>query len=297
MGGKIRLAATTRSHLTVRAGLLGASFLTTVALGSSDPASSAPAALVSHSPRQVAPSPGTVPSPGTPRAAVVTPGWASRNWSGYAVGTTGPVNSVSGTWTVPWVLAPTKKRLRHRPMLSSDWVGIDGYNNSDLIQAGIEQDWTGGRNPQPFYQAWWEIMPTPEMAIDTVRVSPGDQITVTITDVAGALWTISLVNDTTSDCAPYCTFFTEQVYGGPAASAEWIHEAVTWNRHISRLPHDTNVTFDNATVNGAPIGLDMAESGVMVKRNKVISTPSVPDADGDGFVVAYGGSAPGPPDS
>ena len=281
-----------RSRLAMRAALLGATFLATVAVAASDATvgSAAPASAARwHSPRAPAPSPGRIaPSPGT-RASVITPGWASRNWSGYAVTGGAPFTSVSGTFTVPTVLRPSKKRQMHKLMLSSDWVGIDGFNNSALIQAGIEEVWTGGRNPGPFYQAWWEILPAPETPIDSgVAVSPGNQITVTITDVAGPLWMITVANDTTGG-----TFMTEQAYSGPLSSAEWIHEAVTFGRSIATLPHDTDVTFSGATANLSPVAFNTSEAGVMVKKHRIISTPSVPN--GNGFTVGYGSVAPPPP--
>lgn len=65
-----------------------------------------------------------------------TTGWASSNWSGYALsGISGQFTSVTGTWVVQAVSA-TKK-----PTYSSQWVGIDGFNNSSLIQTGTESDY------------------------------------------------------------------------------------------------------------------------------------------------------------
>src|SRR5690348_216755 len=64
-------------------------------------------------------------------------GWASSNWSGYAV-TGSTYSSVTAKWTVPSVAASRKATY------SSDWVGIDGFNNSDLIQTGTESDYFNG---------------------------------------------------------------------------------------------------------------------------------------------------------
>src|SRR6202051_4513047 len=64
-------------------------------------------------------------------------GWASSNWSGYAI-TGGPFTSVTGSWVVPAVA-----KTRHATY-SSSWAGIDGFNNSNLIQAGTEQDYYRG---------------------------------------------------------------------------------------------------------------------------------------------------------
>ena len=56
-------------------------------------------------------------------------------------------------------------------------------------------------------------------------------------------------------------------------------------------------TFDPGTANGGNPGLTAADGGVMIQRNRQVSTPSVPDGDTDGFNMAYGRSAPPAPGS
>ena len=98
------------------------------------------------------------------RPANVAAGWASSNWSGYAAtGTT--YSSVTAKWIVPAVTASRKATY------SSDWVGIDGFNNSDLIQTGTESDYYNG---SAHYAAWWEILPASETVIPSITVKPGD---------------------------------------------------------------------------------------------------------------------------
>ena len=50
-------------------------------------------------------------------------------------------------------------------------------------------------------------------------------------------------------------------------------------------------------MNGSNPGLVKSDSGVMVQNGVQVSTPSNPDADTDGFNVAYGSAAPPPPPS
>ena len=219
------------------------------------------------------------PSPAVSGAARV--GWRARNWSGYAIAGSG-FTSATGHWNVPQVTTSSGARF------SSDWVGIDGFNNSNLIQAGTEEDVIGG---QPFYEAWWEILPSPETPISSISVQPGDAMSVSVSN-GGSTWTIT-VTDTTSGQS----FTTHQAYSGPGSSAEWIHEAPTIGTHVATLAKDSPVTFDLCTLNGASPNLAVTESGVMVKSGRVISTPSAPDSDGDGFTVAYGRVAPSPPSS
>ena len=57
---------------------------------------------------------------------------SSLNWSGYAVTPGSGITAVNGTFTVPSAgLDP--------PGFAATWAGIGGYNTSDLIQAGVEE--------------------------------------------------------------------------------------------------------------------------------------------------------------
>jgi hypothetical protein len=207
-------------------------------------------------------------------------GWASSNWSGYAI-TGGPFTSVTGSWVVPAV-AKTK-----RATYSSSWAGIDGFNNSNLIQAGTEQDYYSGA---AHYNAWWEILPAAETRI-SLNVVPGDHMTVTITRASGGAWTIR-VSDARSG-----SFTTTRSYSGPGTSAEWIQEAPSVGGRIATLAKYGEATFDPGTANGKSPSLVAGDGGVMIQKNVQVSTPSVPDTDVDGFNVSYGSSAPAPPSS
>ncbi len=212
-------------------------------------------------------------------------GWASSNWSGYAI-TGSNFTSVSSTWTVPTVIPSTG------PTYSSTWTGIDGFNNSSLIQAGTEQDSVNGSAQ---YYAWWEILPAAETIIPSsqVTVEPGNSITVTISQNSpgGSQWTIELVDNTTG-----AGFTTTQTYTGPGASAEWIEEAPTVGGRVATLADYTEATFNPGSVNGGNNpSLVVNDGGVMVQKRQQVSTPSLPDHDTDGFNVAYGSTTPSAP--
>ncbi len=211
-------------------------------------------------------------------------GWASSNWSGYALsGSAGQYNNITGSWIVPAV-QPSKS-----PSYSSSWIGIDGFNNSNLIQTGTEQDYYNG---SAHYDAWWEILPAAETVITNMTVKPGDHMTAAIKNDGNGNWTIT-INDVTQNE----TFTTTQAYAGPAESAEWIQEAPTIGGHVATLANYGQTTFDPGTVNGANPGLVIADGGVMVQHRKQVSTPSAPDSDTDGFNIAYGPTAPVAPAS
>src|SRR5439155_3225782 len=103
-------------------------------------------------------------------AATSNAGWASSNWSGYAK--TGSYARASGAWVVPSIASSRKATY------SSQWVGIDGFNNSNLIQTGTEADYYSG---SAHYGAWWEILPAAETVIPSITVHPGDHMSGSVT--------------------------------------------------------------------------------------------------------------------
>jgi hypothetical protein len=209
-------------------------------------------------------------------------GWNSSNWSGYALSGSG-YTSITGSWTVQAVAASSKATY------SSQWIGIDGFNNSSLIQTGTESDFANGT---AHYDAWWEILPAAETVVSGMSVRPGDHMSASVNKGSGTSWTISISDDTTGQ-----TFSTTQTYTGPQTSAEWIEEAPTVGGRVATLANYGLTTFDPGTVNGANPDLTSGDSGVMVQRRVQVSTPSNPDSDTDGFNSSYGSSVPAPPSS
>lgn len=209
-------------------------------------------------------------------------GWSSSNWSGYAE-TGGTYASATASWVVPSV-SPTRKAT-----YSSAWVGIDGFNNSNLIQTGTESDYYQG---SAHYYAWWEILPAAETRISTITVHPGDVMSASITQTSPGQFTISISDNHGG------SFSINQSYSGPLSSVEWIEEAPTVGGHIAPLAHYSSPdTFDPGTANGANPHLVASDGGVMIQGRSQVSTPSNPDSDTDGFNMAYGSKAPSAPAS
>ena len=209
-------------------------------------------------------------------------GWSSSNWSGYAVSGSG-FSAVTGSWAVPAV-ARTRKAS-----YSSNWIGIDGFNNNNLIQTGTESDYVSG---SARYDAWWEILPAAETVIPSITVHPGDHFSASVTKGSGTSWTITITDTTNGQ-----SFTTVQNYGGPQTSAEWIEEAPTVGGRVAPLAHYGQATFDPGTANGANPRLVASDGGVMIQGGAQVSTPSNPDSDTDGFNMAYGSTQPAPPSS
>ena len=197
----------------------------------------------------------------------------SNNWSGYAVGT-GPDTSVTGTFNVPNLAAtPTET-------VTSEWVGIDGADNTSLIQAGVQEIYRPSTN-LVYTSAWWEILPAPETLI-AMTVTPGDSVTVTIWQVSGTLWGITVTDATTRQ-----SFTTQQGYSGPGTSAEWIVEAPTSlsGTQDTLGMYGPDVTFSNLRMNGPETTLT---TWTMVQGGVTVSVPSALTTAG--FSVAYTGT-------
>jgi hypothetical protein len=208
-------------------------------------------------------------------------GWTSSNWSGYARGVSSPATSITGEWQVPTVTSTPGNSY------SSAWIGIDGFNDTDLIQTGTEEDWTGGH---AVYRAWWEILPAAETVISSITVHPGDIFTALITRGSGISWTIE-IDDTTSGKS----FSIKKKYTGPGTSVEWILEAPEVGGRIATLAHYGTTSFIDCGYDGGNAAFSAANKGIMIQGGKHVSTPSKPDGAKDGFAVAYGSTAPPPP--
>lgn len=211
----------------------------------------------------------------------VPPGWEAGNWSGYAIkGKSNSYSSISGYWIVPRVRPGATNKY------SSAWLGIDGFGNSSLIQAGTEHDYVNGKS---VYYAWWEIIPAPETRIP-YPVSPKDLMYARISQLKSKKWLIVIANKTKG-----WIFRTVQTYTGPAATAEWIMEAPSVNGKTARLANYGKTRFDKCRLNQKNPRLQPSNRGVMIQNGRIVSTPSLPGKNKDNFFVAHGSKTPRPP--
>lgn len=233
----------------------------------------------------------------------------STNWSGYALAhylTGQTYNSASATWIVPTIAASSSFGY------SSSWVGIGGdclnpacsRVDHTLIQLGTEQDSSG-------YYAWYEMLPNPEIPINTITVNPGDTIyaalklqpAAAILDSKGnsthgsgshgnggghggsssSSWLLTLTDETTGQ-----SWETTVNYKSSLASAEWIEEAPYLGGILPLADYQT-ATFDPGTVNGGQNpGFVDSEAIIMYNPNGQTSNISSPDIDADGFNACWG---------
>ncbi len=171
---------------------------------------------------------------------------ADLNWAGYAVASSfsdpkSLVTSVSGSWIVPQI-SPSENDT-----YSAIWAGIGGFFGQTLIQTGTEQDCINGTVS---YSAWYELLPSDSMTIQTMDISPGDIITASINLAESSvnMWTISL-----NDLSTGQSFQQDFFYDSSRLSAECVVERPELdNNTITYIANFATVSFSNctATVNG-----------------------------------------------
>jgi hypothetical protein len=176
------------------------------------------AALVSYlSANQSAPpftsgEPGTrtVNEPASPLAN--TPASSSYNWSGYADAskTANTFTKVSGQWKTP------KVRCSREDQLTSEWVGIDGYDNATVEQDGTLSWCFEG---QATYFTWYEMYPAGTVEVGN-SLHPGDKIAGSVTRT-GTSYKLAVTDFT----HPVNSFSTTQTCSTcQNSSVEWIAE-------------------------------------------------------------------------
>ena len=200
----------------------------------------------------------------------------AANWAGYDV-TGGGLSSVTATWTQPFAQSTSPPDSD-----AAFWVGLDGDGSSTVEQTGTEAYMEDG---SIHYDAWYEMYPAAEVTITSLTISPGDEMTGTVTSDGLGGFTLTLADDTTHDS------FTTVKRNGVIApeSAEVIAEAPTDATTSDLLPLADfgTVNFTSCAFDGQPISdfpwncIDMVADG-----GASLATTSALGSDGASFSVS-----------
>lgn len=163
----------------------------------------------------------------SPRNGIASVG--STNWSGYAVtgakGTFKKNNSaIFDEWVVP-VAQQAFGVCNGGWDYSSQWIGFDGFNSGDVLQAGTEVDaYCSGSTLDTFYSSWIEWYPFSETRVSAPEVQPGDYMGSEVWyTTASPNGHATIVNYTLNQAATYAfTIPPGTTFVGN--SAEWIEE-------------------------------------------------------------------------
>ena len=97
-----------------------------------------------------------------------------RNWAGAMI-INGAWTAAFGIWRIPEVSIPRTPPGPGDGWFSSSWVGIDnGRSSNDVLQAGVAQKVS--TDGHATCNAWYEWVPSSQVNIDNMPVSPGDEV-------------------------------------------------------------------------------------------------------------------------
>jgi len=209
----------------------------------------------------------------------------SFDWAGYCVASdlNSPqplVTRINASWTVPTVSVSTGGSF------CAAWIGVGGQFDDTLIQAGTEQDSTNGRG---IYSAWYELLPNSAVPIDSLSVSPGDNITASISllDLTTNMWSIEI-----HDVTKVQSFQKSVTYVSSMLSADWIVERPTVNNRVRTLADFGEITFVGcATTISGKVGTVSSFPSIQVamydRQNTELVSVSALVSTGSSFTVNY----------
>lgn len=169
----------------------------------------------------------------------------STNWSGYAVQNSQKFNYVHATFVQPAVKCDGQKN-----QLTSNWVGIDGYNDQTVEQDGTSVQCAGPDHMTPIYKAWYEMFPGP--SANVFSVNPGDIIDISVSYASGS-FTMAETDLTTGKTSSVTA-------SNPSAkrdSAEWIIERPAFCNSTETKCFLTELAnYRSTTMSGATASVD-----------------------------------------
>ncbi|MDB5166675.1 MAG: hypothetical protein JWM37_747 [Candidatus Saccharibacteria bacterium] len=212
--------------------------------------------------------------------ALVTSGYYSSNWAGYAA-MTGKFTAVSGSWIVPTVTGNGSETTG-----DAAWIGIGGVSTDDLIQTGtfnmVDPDGT------VTVSAFYELLPAPAMALTSFNVKAGDTMAASISELPSHKWNITITNTTSGQ-----TYATVVDYASSYSSAEWIEEDPSY-LDGSLVPFNDfdHVKFTNGSTTRNGVVSTIAGSNadpitLVDSSNRPLVTPTVLLGSGTGFWAVH----------
>ena len=156
------------------------------------------------------------------------PEFAPQGWGGAVVldsslgySPAEPINTVYGQWTQPYVYPLANPPVG--PQTVGFWVGIDGFNNGQVLQAGTAVTVNGSTVT---HWAWTEWYPNSAVQIVNFPVAPGDTITCLVCAPQSDHGFVSMMNERTQQAVSVGVTPPPGVTS-VGASAEWIVEGIS----------------------------------------------------------------------
>lgn len=214
----------------------------------------------------------------------VFPALTSVNWSGYIIGANTPVSEMYSQVQMNYIQPSVASTIEE--CVNSYWIGIGGYKEPKLVQAGTATEVLGGICR---HYAWYECISslgedTHMVEISNFSINAGDSIHVYISfEKENNRFTYYIANNTTGNSVGCCIDELNANYYYDGSTAEWIIERC-WNSsrgRYMRLANYGNITASLCQYKRTNIaGWNNISSASditpirMVNNNNVLSTPS-----------------------
>jgi hypothetical protein len=194
------------------------------------------------------------------------------NWAGAVITNFAPLSAVSvaAQWQVQWVWP-----AGGFPEVLATWVGMDGFDNTDVLQAGVDQIF---EDPTEIIMLWYEWYPADSVEITNLPVNHGDTVTCLVTANDGAHASVFFsINGTIGTSIDFQIPDGAQFFG---SSAEFIAERPSLGGNLVDLPAYTDVVLTqiNATLSDG-VTVNLAQNPILVTMTdgagNVLAVPSM----------------------
>ncbi len=167
----------------------------------------------------------------------------ARNWAGYSIYSILPktlFRGVQATWVQPKITCHTNQEW------VTFWVGLDGWTNGHVEQAGSEA-YCITATSAPIYNIWWEVYPNYSIQVGPT-INAGDTVTaLVIYNPANTTITMAAKDVTTGQSFVHSEVCTGQVTC-PRTSAEIVSESVAGSTGYYPVPNYGKVTFTKVAI-------------------------------------------------
>jgi hypothetical protein len=140
------------------------------------------------------------------------------------------------------------------PLTVGFWVGLDGYTNDQVLQAGFAATITG---TSVYYWAWTEWYPLGAVAVTNFALEAGDAITVLVSAPQPDQGSVYLSNERTGQ-ATRIGITPPSGVTSIGASAEWIVEGIS-----ADLPNFFECTFCDTVAGTQQNAFDLSPDGII----------------------------------
>jgi hypothetical protein len=184
-------------------------------------------------------------------------GWGGVVVEPSSLGISEPANVVFAQWTIPTVLPISNPS---QPITAGFWVGLDGYTNGQVLQAGVAV--TVNPDTTVSWWAWTEWYTTtfkdPAVKIANFNVSVGDTVSFLVCAPASDHGFVAVQNLTTSQ-ATSVGINARPGITSVGASAEWIVEGIS-----DDLPEFQPFVFSSCNAGTKDYTFDLSPDGIII---------------------------------